>query len=302
MKYLLIVICMVCAAVLAAGCTQPVTPPTATPTATPTVTTGPTAAPATVKLATNATLGTFLVDGNGITLYYFGLDVPGNGTSACTGGCQQVWPPFYANPLVVNPPLSAADFGTITRADGTKQTTYGGWPLYHYSGDKAVGETNGENFNDLWWVVKPDYSVVIMRNNNVGTYLADPKGMTLYTLTRDLPGVSTCNGTCSQTWPVFYAAPPVVAPSLIPASDFARITRPDGAPQTTYQGKPLYWYSGDTKAGQTNGEGFNNIWFVATVAGTPPPPTPATVATTVPTTKPTTAPTTQSSGGGGYYY
>lgn len=302
MKYLLIVIgIVVCAAVLAAGCTQPGVP-TPTPTATPTVTPQPTAVPATVKLATNATLGIYLVDENGITLYYFALDVPGNGTSACSGNCSQIWPSFYTENIVVNPPLTAADFGTITRTDGTKQTTYRGWPLYHYSGDKGVGETNGENFIDLWWVVKPDYSVVVMRNNDVGTYLADPTGMTLYTLTRDTPGVSTCIGNCSQIWPIFYVEPPVVAPSLIPSSDFARITRNDGGFQTTYQGKPLYWYSNDTKPGQTNGEGFNNIWSVATVAGTPPPPTPTTVATTVQTTTPTTAPTTQSSssGGGGY--
>ncbi len=302
MKYLLIVIGIVLAAVLAAGCTQPGVP-TPTPTATPTVTTGPTGVPTTVKLATNTTLGIYLVDENGISLYYFALDVPGNGTSACSGNCSQLWPPFYTENIVVNPPLSAADFGTITRTDGTKQTTYGGWPLYYYSGDKGVGQTNGENVADLWWVVKPDYSVVVMRNNAVGTYLADPAGMTLYTLTRDTPGVSTCIGNCSQIWPIFYVEPPVVAPSLIPSSDFARITRTDGGFQTTYQGKPLYWYSGDTKPGQTNGEGFNNIWTVATVAGTPPPPTPTTVATTVPATTPTTAPTTQSSsGGGGYYY
>jgi predicted lipoprotein with Yx(FWY)xxD motif len=263
MKYLLILIgIVICAAVFAAGCTQPGVP-TPTPTATPTVTPQPSEVPTTVKLAQNATLGIYLVDEN----------------------------------IVVNPPLTPAEFGTITRADGTKQTTYRGWPLYHYSGDKGVGETNGENFIDLWWVVKPDYSVVIMRNNEVGTYLADPAGRTLYTLSRDTPGVSTCIGNCSQIWPIFYVEPPVVAPSLIPSSDFARITRTDGGFQTTYQGKPLYWYSGDTKPGQTNGEGFNNIWTVAMVAGTPPPPTPTTVATTVPTT----TPTTQSSSSGYYY-
>ncbi len=48
--------------------------------------------------------------------------------------------------------------GTITRDDGTTQVTYNGWPLYHFSGDTASGDTNGqglEEFGGLWFLVSP---------------------------------------------------------------------------------------------------------------------------------------------------
>ena len=44
--------------------------------------------------------------------------------------------------------LKDADFGTITRADGKKQTTYKGMPLYFFVGDKAAGDTNGQGVKD----------------------------------------------------------------------------------------------------------------------------------------------------------
>ena len=43
--------------------------------------------------------------------------------------------------------------GTITRADGTVQSTYNGWPLYYFSGDSAAGDVNGQGVNDVWWVL-----------------------------------------------------------------------------------------------------------------------------------------------------
>ena len=51
--------------------------------------------------------------------------------------------------------LKAADFGTITRADGQKQTTYKGMPLYYFGGDKAPGDTIGQGAKDVWYVVNP---------------------------------------------------------------------------------------------------------------------------------------------------
>ena len=66
-----------------------------------------------------------------------------------------------AGTIQVSSPLNAADFGSITRADGTNQTTWKGWPLYYYASDSAPGQVNGENVQKIWFVVKPDENVLI---------------------------------------------------------------------------------------------------------------------------------------------
>jgi len=108
-----------------------------------------------VELAFSPTLGTYLTNGTGWTLYLFTKDTVNAGTSSCYGQCQTFWPPFTgsAGSLVLAPGLSASNFGTITRTDGTKQVTYDGWPLYFYAGDKAAGQTNGQNKAKTWFVV-----------------------------------------------------------------------------------------------------------------------------------------------------
>ncbi len=55
----------------------------------------------TVNTASNETLGKYLVNETGFTLYYFANDAPGNGTSTCYGDCARLWPPFYAENMTV---------------------------------------------------------------------------------------------------------------------------------------------------------------------------------------------------------
>ena len=98
----------------------------------------------TVETSNSATLGTFLANGTGYTLYTYASDSPNSGTSSCYGGCASVWPPFYASTLVLSQGLNASSFGTITRSDGSRQTTYKGLPLYLYAGDSKPGQTNGQ--------------------------------------------------------------------------------------------------------------------------------------------------------------
>jgi predicted lipoprotein with Yx(FWY)xxD motif len=247
----------------------------------------------TVKTASSP-LGTILVDSQGKTLYYFANDVPASGTSSCNGQCAVVWPVFSTGAITVSSPLDLADFGTITRTDGTKQTTYYGWPLYYYQADTKPGDVKGENVLDTWFVIKPDESVLIAHNTNLGFYLTDTSGKTLYFFTKDTPGVSTCTGTCLGLWPAFNAEP-VTAPSVLNPSDFTSVTRYDGVKQTAYKGRPLYYYSIDAKPGDAKGQGFNNVWYVATTTGSTP------VVTTPVTTIPTTVSTISSGGYGGGY-
>jgi predicted lipoprotein with Yx(FWY)xxD motif len=95
-----------------------------------------------------------------------------------------------------------------------------------------------------------------------GSYLTDAKGMALYTYKEDSQGKSACAGACVKNWPVYYQEKVGVTGNL-KASDFATITREDGKKQTTYKGMPLYYFVKDKAPGETNGDGANDIWFLA---------------------------------------
>jgi predicted lipoprotein with Yx(FWY)xxD motif len=106
-----------------------------------------------VKVSTKDGVGSFLTDINGKTLYSFKKDTPGK--SACEGECVAKWPLYYVEMVAAKDGLDAKNFGTITRADGKKQTTYKGMPLYYFVGDKAAGDTAGQGVKDVWYVVNP---------------------------------------------------------------------------------------------------------------------------------------------------
>lgn len=106
-----------------------------------------------VTVAKKEGIGSFLADTKGMTLYWFKNDT--KGVSACSGECVAKWPLYYRESVAAKDGLKAEDFGTITREDGQKQTTYKGMPLYYFIGDKATGDTNGNGVKDVWFVVNP---------------------------------------------------------------------------------------------------------------------------------------------------
>ena len=107
-------------------------------------------------------LGEHLVGPNGHTLYLFEKDT--GSTSTCTGACAAAWPPL----ITTGAPTAggAADaglLGTTKRPDGTMEVTYGGHPLYYFSGDAAAGDTAGqevEAFGAEWYAVAPSGKAV----------------------------------------------------------------------------------------------------------------------------------------------
>jgi predicted lipoprotein with Yx(FWY)xxD motif len=241
------------------------------------------------KLATDPVLGEYLTDGKGYTLYFFTNDI--DGVDKCTGGCVALWPPFYDSLLsatTLGTGLKASDFATIVNASGVKQTTFKGWPLHYYAPKDAsnvnvrelVGEKKGEKFNNVWYVFKPNYSLML-GSKKIGVvnttdsltkqFLTDSAGNTLYYFVKDSLNPTTlptnCVAGCIATWPVFYSAN-ISVPSLLAKSDFGEITRTDGAggttrKQSTYRGRPLYYFSQDGNVrGVVKGEGFaNKQWF-----------------------------------------
>ena len=113
--------------------------------------------PTSVVSTKTGSLGTFLVDGKGRALYLWEADH--GSRSACSGACAQAWPPLT---VTGTPKASGAVkgslLGTTKRADGSREVTYAGHPLYLFAGDSRAGQTTGEGSNGFgapWWVVTP---------------------------------------------------------------------------------------------------------------------------------------------------
>lgn len=125
------------------------------PAATSTVPANGAAAGGSIAVATNASLGSIIVDDRGFTLYVFDKDT---GTqSTCVDSCAKLWPPAAAaGTPTAGAGVDATKLSTITRTDGTTQLVYNGHPLYRYAADTAAGETNGQGVGSVWYVVGAD--------------------------------------------------------------------------------------------------------------------------------------------------
>ena len=120
-----------------------------------------------VMLSDNAEYGKIMIDGDGMTLYFFTKDKD-TSDSDCNGTCISNWPVFYADTLNIGAGLEPGDFDEIMRSDGKPQITYKGWPLYYFIGDNAAGDVNGENVGDVWFVAKPNYTIMLLNSQLVG--------------------------------------------------------------------------------------------------------------------------------------
>ena len=124
---------------------------------------GASGASGTAVTTEHTSLGTVLAAGpKRLTAYLFVADT--GPTSTCSGACAQVWPPVSTtgSPKAEGA-AAAADLGTITRADGTKQVTYKGHPLYYYVSDQKAGETTGQGVNSFgapWYVLSANGSEI----------------------------------------------------------------------------------------------------------------------------------------------
>ncbi len=105
-------------------------------------------------------------------------------------------------------------------------------------------------------------NVLLSSNATFGNILTDSLGKTLYFFSIDADGNSGCSGNCVANWPVFYKDSLRLASGL-DKSDFSTILRSDGQKQTTYKGWPLYYFAGDTNAGDVKGDKVGGVWFVA---------------------------------------
>ena len=233
-----------------------------------------------VKLTTDSQLGSILVDEDGKSLYFFAKD--SKETSSCVGGCVANWPVFYKQDIEVGSGLEADDFGVITRADGSKQTTYKNWPLYYFANDANAGDTNGEAVGGVWFTAKPDYSIMYASaqligndgNNYLGdytvgegatNYFVSISGRTMYTFmndSKDKNNFTKSDFSNNAVWPIVEITLDQI-PSTLSKEDFGTIDV-FGRTQLTYKGWPLYYFAQDTERGDNKGVSVPNpgVWPV----------------------------------------
>ncbi|MCW2936762.1 MAG: hypothetical protein JWM19_7724 [Actinomycetia bacterium] len=102
------------------------------------------------------------------------------------------------------------------------------------------------------------------------TFLADGSGRAVYLWVKDTGDASQCSGACAGAWPPVPATGTVTAGGSAVASDLGTITRSDGTKQVTYDGHPLYYFSGDSGPGTATGQGSDNFgakWWLVSPAG-----------------------------------
>lgn len=110
-------------------------------------------------------------------------------------------------------------------------------------------------------------AVIAVASSDLGDILVDGAGNTLYLFIPDDQGDSTCYDACANNWPPLTGA--VSAGDGVEAGNIGSTTRTDGSEQATYNGWPLYYFAADAAAGDTNGQGLNDVWYVLSPEGEP---------------------------------
>jgi predicted lipoprotein with Yx(FWY)xxD motif len=111
---------------------------------------------------------------------------------------------------------------------------------------------------------------VATTSSPLGTILVDGRGRTLYVFEKDTRGKSACSSACAAEWPPLIARGEPTAAGGAQGSLLGTTRRGDGTRQVTYSGHPLYRFTGDTRAGQTAGQGLQDFgagWFVVSPEG-----------------------------------
>jgi predicted lipoprotein with Yx(FWY)xxD motif len=111
---------------------------------------------AAVRGSSTSKYGTVLVNASGMTLYRYTPDHKGVNTCTPNAACAKAWPRLLVKGAAkpkVGGGASTALIGTIKQPKGLTQVTYGGFPLYTFSGDKKAGDVNGEGIAGSWYVI-----------------------------------------------------------------------------------------------------------------------------------------------------
>lgn len=233
----------------------------------------------TLQVVQDPALGAIFAGEGGKTVYLFTKDTEA-GVSSCYDDCAVNWPPVTSAAELALPAGDTGTLGTIERTDGVAQVTYNEIPLYYWLADTEAGQTTGQGVGGVWFVVSPgsalgEYaaapgdgtpvpasSFMIGFTAELGPFLVDASGMTVYLFTKDTePGVSACYDDCATNWPPVAAGTELLLPAGVPGA-LASIERTDGTMQATYNGMPLYYFASDAAAGDTTGQAVGDVWYI----------------------------------------
>lgn len=228
-------------------------------------------------------LGEVVTDSEGFTLYRFDNDTAEPPKSTCVGECEKAWPVVAAGDVKAAAGTDASKIGEVTRDDGTKQLTLGGWPMYRYAKDTNPGDANGQGVGGTWFASAPDgkkaapgaagaeeaggteadlAGLSVRKDPKLGEIVVDAKGMTVYRFKKDSawPMKTACTGACLEKWPVVAPVDKNDTEGII-KKGFVTFDRPDGIKQQTIDCWPIYTFAGDAKPGDTNGQGVGGTWY-----------------------------------------
>ena len=163
---------MIGAAVLLSGCASNTASTGSSPTsAAPSAAASSSAAPSSMAASSPAVAtpdlmtgdsekGTIVVDGKGMSLYYFLKDTKDTKVSACTGACLDAWPIAVASSETPKVEGVTGKVGTIKSPDGQLQLTLNGMPLYYFAQDKKPGDILGQDVKEVWYLAAPDGTMI----------------------------------------------------------------------------------------------------------------------------------------------
>lgn len=230
----------------------------------------------TVATVDDPVLGTILVDADGKTLY---VRLGETASSLlCTGTCLNQWAPAAAPASGISAQSlqftgagdAGVDFSAVARSDGTQQLTYRGQPLYSAAGDVA-GASLANGLDGVWFAANAVPLVRVVRHPVHGEILVGPNGRTLYYY-QDDEGEEAgyqCDEACSENFPPlvvsnrFFVEDAGRTQSDLNAIDRLADSRRASRVQVSHEGRPLYYWSRDTRPGDVTGDGIAGLWRVA---------------------------------------
>ncbi|MFH9011337.1 SCO0930 family lipoprotein [Streptomyces sp. NPDC017943] len=246
-----------------------------------------------LSVSTADEIGKVVTDSLGLTLYRFDQDADKPPKSNCDGDCAKTWPPVPADDAEAGEGIAKSLLGSVTRADGTKQLTVGGWPAYRYAKDVNAGDVKGQGVGGKWYALAPDgkkaqgggsgagdggsgagdlAGLSTRKDSELGEIVVDKNGMTVYRFMKDEAWpkpVSNCEGACLEKWPL--VEPVDFADTKgIQKKGYMIFDRADGkGKQQTINCSPIYTFAGDKAPGDTNGQGVGGTWYAVRPDGKP---------------------------------
>jgi predicted lipoprotein with Yx(FWY)xxD motif len=162
--------------------------------------------------------------------------------------------------------IVVAGCGSSNDNSGTSASSGGGGGIYGGGGSSKPSSASTGGGSGV---------ISVADNPKLGQILVDSKGNTVYYFLKDKQGGSTssCSGACAGVWPPVASSGSPTAQKGADASKLGTIKRSDGSTQVTYNGWPLYTYTGDSKPGDTNGNDFEQFgaeWYALTPQGVKP--------------------------------